>query len=170
MGRTAEGSGNTFLCTKEEFGDFELTFEVKLDQEGLNSGVQIRSQLRGDKYGGRATGPQVEIESSPGQSGFIYGEALGHWLSPEPAGEDKAAGQNDLVKDGQWNAVSRPGGRPAHPDLDQRSAGRRPEGRGDLQDLRPRDHRPAGPRPRQEEGRPLPGPLAGHQDPPDRGR
>ena len=42
LGRTAQGSPNSFLCSEKEYGDFELVFEVKVDK-GLNSGVQIRS-------------------------------------------------------------------------------------------------------------------------------
>lgn len=44
VGTTAEGSPNTFLC-KGPFADFELEFDVLCDNE-LNSGVQIRSQVR----------------------------------------------------------------------------------------------------------------------------
>ena len=77
VGITAEGSPNTFLCSDEKFADFELTFDVKFDEEFFNSGVQIRSKLRGEEYGGRVYGPQVEIEKSLGQSGYIYGEAGG---------------------------------------------------------------------------------------------
>ncbi|MEO1526387.1 MAG: DUF1080 domain-containing protein [Planctomycetota bacterium] len=107
LGKTAEGSKNTFLCTVEEYGDFELTFEVKVDN-GLNSGVQIRSKFKqdkfADKYGGRVFGPQVEIESGPGQSGWIYGEATGRgWLSPEPKSKDKAVNQHEHFKNDAWN-------------------------------------------------------------------
>ena len=107
VGKTAEGSRNTFLCTQEEYGDFELTFEVKVDG-GLNSGVQIRSKLKpekaSDKYGGRVYGPQVEIEAGPGQAGWIYGEATGRgWLSPEPQSDDKAVNQHDHFKNDAWN-------------------------------------------------------------------
>lgn len=102
-GTTAEGSPNSFLCSKEQYGDFELEFEVKVHDQ-LNSGVQIRSQLKDvekDKHGGRVFGPQVEIESSPGQSGYIYGEATGlGWLSPEP--QDKAHSHSH-IKNGEWN-------------------------------------------------------------------
>lgn len=102
-GVTAEGSPNTFLCSEKEYGDFELEFEVKV-HDALNSGVQIRSQLKDidkDKYGGRVFGPQVEIESSPGQAGYIYGEATGlGWLSEEP--KDKTHSHKH-VKNGKWN-------------------------------------------------------------------
>jgi len=107
MGITNEGSPNSFLCSDEAFGDFELTFEVKC-HDGLNSGVQIRSKLadeknvptRGSEPQGRVNGPQVEIEASPGQSGFLYGEATGQgWLSPEPETES-----HEYFKNGEWNA------------------------------------------------------------------
>jgi hypothetical protein len=102
VGTTVKGSPNTFLCSDKKFGDFELTFEVKFDQF-FNSGCQIRSKLRGDKYGGRAYGPQVEIEKSPGQSGFIYGEAAGGWQSPEPKSKDKAVNTHSHFKNDGWN-------------------------------------------------------------------
>lgn len=107
VGKTAEGSRNTFLCTDEAYGDFELMFEVKVDK-GLNSGVQIRSKLKpepaSDAYGGRVYGPQVEIESSPGQSGWIYGEATSRgWLSPEPRSEDKSVNEHRHVRNDDWN-------------------------------------------------------------------
>jgi hypothetical protein len=88
-----------------------LEFEVKVD-DGLNSGVQIRSQVRDKDVGegkndkaGRVNGPQCEIEAGPGQAGWIYGEATGlGWLSPEPKEEDKAKNQHDHFKNGEWNA------------------------------------------------------------------
>jgi len=104
LGTTAKGSPNSFLTTDKQFADFELTFDVLLHDSQLNSGVQIRSTLKGDKHGGRLNGPQVEIEASPGQSGFIYGEALGTgWLSPEPKSKDKNVNQTSHFKNNQWN-------------------------------------------------------------------
>ena len=107
VGKTAAGSGNSFLCTERQFGEFELEFEVKVD-DGLNSGVQVRSMLKNvDKknaYGGRVYGPQVEIESGPGQAGFVYGEATGlGWISPEPKAKDRAVSQHEFFKNGKWN-------------------------------------------------------------------
>lgn len=100
VGKTNEGSPNSFLCTKEEFGDFELVFEVKVDLP-LNSGVQIRSKSKGDTPEGRVHGPQVEIASN-GTSGFIYGEALGTgWLSPDSDRADKE--KQNAFKNGEWN-------------------------------------------------------------------
>lgn len=102
VGTTAKGSPNTFLCSDQKFADFELNVEVKMD-DPLNSGIQIRSKLRGEEYGGRVYGPQVEIEQSPGQAGFIYGEAAGGWQSPEPNSKDPKVNQHSHFKKGEWN-------------------------------------------------------------------
>ncbi len=96
VGRTAKNSPNSFLCTKKVYCDFELRFEVQVDK-GLNSGVQIRSRSSKDYNNQRVHGPQVEIESAPGESGYIYSEATGRgWLSPNQ--DIKDAYKND-----QWN-------------------------------------------------------------------
>jgi len=93
VGHSVPNTQNSFMCTKERFRDFELLFEVKVDK-GLNSGVQIRSNL---KENDRVFGPQVEIESAPGESGYIYGEATGRgWLSPN-------RNVKDAYKNDQWN-------------------------------------------------------------------
>ena len=99
-GTTKAGSPNTFLCTKQHYGDFELKFEVKCDNQ-LNSGVQIRSSLKGEEYGGRVNGPQVEIEASGAngaKAGYLYAEAVSGWMTPE----DKLKPHKHF-KDGQWN-------------------------------------------------------------------
>lgn len=104
-GTTDVGSPNSFLCTFNEFGDFELSFEVFLHDEELNSGVQIRSGTREaerDEAYGRVNGPQVEIEassSSSPESGYIYGEGgTGGWLIGE---EDRV--YHDAFRDDEWN-------------------------------------------------------------------
>ena len=101
VGRTAEGSPNSFLCSDKHYGDFELEFEVNCERR-LNSGVQIRSLQKGGKPGGRIYGPQVEI--APGKAGFIYGEATGlGWLSPEPRSKDPKVSRHPHFKSDQWN-------------------------------------------------------------------
>ncbi|MDF2375630.1 MAG: DUF1080 domain-containing protein [Verrucomicrobiales bacterium] len=114
-GKTVEGSPNTFLLSEEQYGDFELEFEVKV-HDSLNSGCQIRSREKNEadlaisgKDGKPATdlnrfwGPQVELESSPGQSAYIYGEATGRgWISPEPADKEHS---HDYMKNGEWNQI-----------------------------------------------------------------
>ncbi len=115
VGRTTVGSPNSFLCSDKNYCDFELQFEVKCDT-GLNSGVQIRSaqkevenvdpNAKADKNNkeGRVFGPQVEIEGSPGQSGYVYGEATGlKWLSPEPGSKDPLVKEHSHFKNDEWN-------------------------------------------------------------------
>jgi len=96
IGKTTEGSPNSFLCTEKEFTDFELTFEVNGDP-GLNSGVQIRSRSTPDYNNGRVHGPQVEIENSPGESGYLYSEGTARgWITEEQP-------IKDAYRNGQWN-------------------------------------------------------------------
>lgn len=101
VGRTTEGSPNSFLCSNKIYGDFELKFEVKVDA-ALNSGVQIRSRTRGGTATGRVNGPQVEIEVSGengAESGYLYGEAAGGWMTPV---EERKPHKH--FKDEKWNA------------------------------------------------------------------
>lgn len=116
VGTTAEGSPNTFLCTKKNYGDFILEFEVKDDPE-LNSGVQFRSHaydketvVENERNGkkikrtwpeGRVYGYQVEIcGAAVGKSGGIYDEARrARWLYEIPDGSPASK----AFKDGQWN-------------------------------------------------------------------
>lgn len=104
VGTTAEGSPNTFLCTDRIFKDYEITFDVKLDNNELNSGIQTRSKLKGDQHGGRVYGPQVEIMLSPGHSGFVYAEATGKgWASDGPK-KDGGGSRHSHFKNGEWNS------------------------------------------------------------------
>jgi len=98
VGKTNPGSPNSFMCTKKEYSDFDLTFEVKVDDE-LNSGVQIRSASNKDYNNYRVHGPQVEIATN-GTAGFIYGEGLKTgWLSEDRSDPKKQA----AFKSGKWN-------------------------------------------------------------------
>ena len=45
VGTTVPKTPNSFLCTEKDYGDFILEYEFKIDPR-LNSGVQIRSQLK----------------------------------------------------------------------------------------------------------------------------
>src|SRR5690349_5777534 len=69
LGTTNEGSPNSFMCTKKKYDNFELVFEVKVD-DALNSGVQFRSATKDDKPAERVHGPQVEIATN-GSAGFV---------------------------------------------------------------------------------------------------
>ena len=99
VGTTVPNSENTFLCTNETFGDFELEFETSV-HDSLNSGVQIRSKVREQED--RVYGPQVEIEAggaAGAEAGYIYGEAMDTgWLTPEEELQPHTA-----FRDGAWN-------------------------------------------------------------------
>lgn len=101
VGTTETGSPNSFLCTDQKYGNFELEFEVKVDNR-LNSGVQIRSQTADGKPDGRVNGPQVEIEASGAngaEAGYVYGEATGRgWLTAQ-----ERLKPHKHFKDGEWN-------------------------------------------------------------------
>ncbi len=101
VGTTSEGSPNSFLCTDKLYGDFELLFDVKVDN-ALNSGVQIRSRCEGDTPDGRVNGPQVEIEAGNDDgstSGYVYGEAAGGWMTPD----DERKPHNHFIRN-EWNS------------------------------------------------------------------
>ena len=114
VGRTVESSAsmNSFLCSLQEFDDFELELETAIDRI-TNSGIQIRTQVRPfqtagrsfESSAGRVNGPQVEIRRLyKGQpaTGLLYGEAMGtNWLSSQ----DKIAdGHPHFIDDG-WNRL-----------------------------------------------------------------
>ena len=106
VGRSVPNTGNTFLCTDEEFGDFELELDFKIDDPTFNSGVQIRSHGRPEGDGERVYGYQVEIDPRKDRkwSAGLYFEAGSEhrpagWLNDlennEPARE--------AFKLGEWN-------------------------------------------------------------------
>ncbi|MDG2256750.1 MAG: DUF1080 domain-containing protein [Opitutaceae bacterium] len=112
IGRTVEGSQNSFLCSLAEFGDFEFECETMVD-DITNQGIQFRSSVRPVTErdhpawrAGRVWGPQLEIRRNmgPGKitTGVLYGEALGTgWLSSE---EKKADSHDYFISEG-WNKV-----------------------------------------------------------------
>jgi hypothetical protein len=115
VGTTADGSPNTFLATKEPVKDFELLFEVKVDDQ-LNSGVQVRSHLaragdaapegaKGPLPAGRLYGPQCEIAIN-GTAGNFYDEARrGTWWSLLTDTESlRTDAAKAAFRKGEWNA------------------------------------------------------------------
>jgi quinoprotein glucose dehydrogenase len=114
VGRTVESSAsmNSFLCSLQEFDDFELELETYIDPI-INSGIQIRTKVRPvagtgpsfESTAGRVNGPQVEIRRYyKGQptTGTLYGEALGTgWLSSQ---QKIDAGHEHYAPEG-WNKL-----------------------------------------------------------------
>jgi len=83
VGTSVANSGNTFLVTEKEYGDFALELDVKIDDPTANSGVQTRSHFDASAQPGKVYGRQVEIDPSERSwSGGIYDEARRQWLYP----------------------------------------------------------------------------------------
>lgn len=99
IGISKSGTPNTFLVTNKMYDDFILEFDFKVD-DGLNSGVQFRSNSLKDYQNGRVHGYQFEIDpSARSWTGGIYDEARRGWLYPvnyNPIGQK-------AFKHDQWN-------------------------------------------------------------------
>lgn len=99
VGTVVANTPNSFLCTNEEYGDFILELDLKVD-EGMNSGVQFRSLSKPDYKEGRVHGYQMEVDpSARAWSGGIYDESRRDWLyipNINPAGKR-------AFRNGQWN-------------------------------------------------------------------
>lgn len=99
IGTSKMGIPNSFMATKNTYGDFILEFDVFVEN-GLNSGVQFRSLSTADYMDGRVHGYQCEIETSARKwAGGIYDEARNGWLYPLSR---NPKGQKAFVP-GQWN-------------------------------------------------------------------
>ena len=124
-GESVSGTGNSFLCTTQTYGNFELEAEYKCDAL-LNSGIQIRSEVFPDVtnaiIGGkefkfaadRIHGYQCEIDMDAARgrmwSGGIYDEARRGWLFPAdgekgPQGMAFSEQGRAASKNGEWNKL-----------------------------------------------------------------
>ena len=98
VGTTVPGEPNSFLATKEDYGDFILELELKVGD--MNSGIQIRSLSLPEFNNGRVHGYQVEVDPSDrAWSGGIYDEARRGWMYQT---EMNPAGKKAFIKNG-WN-------------------------------------------------------------------
>jgi len=116
VGQTTPGAKGSYLCTKDNYDNFILEVEFKID-EGLNSGVQIRSGVHEEEaetlylsgrlelvqktcLPGHLFGYQIEIDTSPrAWTGGFYEQGRRGWLQTleynEPA--------RKAFQQGQWN-------------------------------------------------------------------
>ena len=99
VGHTVRNSNNSFLCTKKTYGDFILEFDFRVDN-GINSGVQFRSESLKNYQNGRVHGYQFEIDPSKrAWTGGVYDEARRGWLynlNNNPAAKK-------AFKNNEWN-------------------------------------------------------------------
>ena len=92
---------NEFLCTKEEFGDFELRLEARLVGKGDNAGVQFRSQRVPNHF--EVSGYQCDIGLMQGKPiwGWLYDESRRKKFLVEADAEQLAK----VVKQDDWNEI-----------------------------------------------------------------
>lgn len=99
VGVSKMNTPNTFLATNKNYDNFILEFDFKVD-DGLNSGVQFRSQSLKDYQNGRVHGYQFEIDpAARAWTGGIYDEARRGWLYPMTVNPSART----AFKNGQWN-------------------------------------------------------------------
>ncbi len=95
---TGRAKSNAFLTSEKIYGDFLLEVEVRIDKDGGNSGIQIRSHPHGE--GQSLTGYQIEIDPSDRKwSGGLYDEQRRGWLDSL---EDNVTAQEAFAP-GEWN-------------------------------------------------------------------
>lgn len=116
VGTTAPDTPNSFLCTEKEYGNFILELEFKVD-EGLNSGVQFRSQF----IDGLVRGYQYEIDpdcTTPYKALPANRDAQGNEIAPGTAprcwtggiyDEKRRGWIGDLTRNPKARAAFRPG-------------------------------------------------------------
>jgi len=102
VGTSALGTPNTFMATKNVYGDFILEYEMKMDR-GMNSGLQFRSTALQPDGRERVNGYQVEYDDHDDRSwgGGIYEEASRGWLYPMAYNYEVTK----AYKRGQWNHI-----------------------------------------------------------------
>ncbi len=101
IGTSKLNTPNTFLTTEKLYSDFILELEFKVE-EGLNSGIQFRSNSFKEYKNGRVHGYQYEIDpSARAWSGGIYDEGRRGWLYSL----DKNPSAKKAFKSDEWNKV-----------------------------------------------------------------
>ncbi|MVN74929.1 DUF1080 domain-containing protein [Hymenobacter sp. HMF4947] len=102
VGTTVMNSGNTFLVTEKEYGDFQLELDLQIESAVSNSGVQTRSHFNTEGHANKVYGRQFEIDpSARSWSGGVYDEDRRQWLYPL----DLHPQAKTLFKLGQYNHV-----------------------------------------------------------------
>lgn len=88
---------NDFLTTDEEFLDFDLTLEAKIEGEGGNAGVQFRSKRIPDHY--EMIGYQADMTTDGAYWGSLYDESRRNRFLAQPDPEQVKR----LYRPGEWN-------------------------------------------------------------------
>ncbi|MFC4702007.1 DUF1080 domain-containing protein [Glaciecola siphonariae] len=100
VGTSIADTPNTFLRTTQTFDDFILEYDIWVDN-GVNSGVQIRSNIDPDYRDGKVFGYQVETDTSDRAfTGGIYDEQRRGWIYPVAHQPSR-----DAFIRGGWNTI-----------------------------------------------------------------
>lgn len=117
VGVSEMGAPNVFLCTENVYSDFIIEYDVKID-EGINSGMQIRSNIREEDTttpyvsgkleeseklwkAGTVWGYQIELDPSDRSwSGGFYEEGGRGWMVSLTDNESARS----AFKRGEWNS------------------------------------------------------------------
>lgn len=85
VGVMRKESPNSFLVTEQEYDDFILELDIKLEANTSNSGVQVRSHFdsEANQGEGRVYGRQLDVDPTDrAWTGGIYDEGRREWLYP----------------------------------------------------------------------------------------
>ncbi len=110
VGHAEKCSMHSYLCTEEEYNDFELEFEVfvgwpETKTGACNSGIQIRSKWEPELESHRLNGLQVDIDARPGFAGalFVEGQTLRKLAAiPHPKDDPNP---HTYFKANEWNTM-----------------------------------------------------------------
>lgn len=92
---------NDFLCTRREYGDFELRFEAKLMGEGNNAGVQFRSQRVPNHFEVKGYQADMGAFGKDNVWGGLYDESRRNKFLATPDQKKLA----DIFRPGEWNQL-----------------------------------------------------------------
>ena len=88
---------NDFLTTEEEYLDFDLTLEAKIEGEGGNAGIQFRSKRIPDHF--EMIGYQADMTSDGAYWGSLYDESRRNRFLAQPDPEQIKR----LYRPNEWN-------------------------------------------------------------------
>jgi hypothetical protein len=103
IGYAKANTPNTFLITEQEYSDFILELDLKIEDLSSNSGIMVRGQFDPSAKEGKGLVFGYQIEADPTErawSGGVYDEARRGWLYPLDLNPNAKA----AFKMNEWNS------------------------------------------------------------------